>query len=122
MLNSLTGFGVAASVGIGMVLGFSIVMSWVERGMLGSGTPRRGRHRERDGLAAVYRKRRAALLARGTSLPAVAAAVETMRRPRSRVVSAGGPGAMRRPGARHAFDRPTAPRNRRSRTPARPRT
>ncbi|WP_145737371.1 hypothetical protein [Saccharopolyspora dendranthemae] len=123
MLNSLTGFAAAAGVGIGTVLVFSIVMSWVERGMLGSGTTRRGRHRERRGLAAAYRRRRAALLARGASLPAVVAAVETARRPRTAIVIAGGPGAMRRPGARHSyFDRPTGPRSRRSRTQATPRT
>ncbi|MDI2032835.1 hypothetical protein QFW96_29735 [Saccharopolyspora sp. TS4A08] len=123
MLNSLTGFAMAASIGIGMVLIFSIVMSWVERGMLGSGTTRRGKHRDRRSLAHAYRRHRAALMARGTSLPAVAAVVETARSPRGRVVSAGGPGAMRRPGARHSsFDRPTGPRNRRSRIPATPRT
>ncbi|SFS32183.1 hypothetical protein [Saccharopolyspora flava] len=117
MLNSLTGFAMAASIGIGIVLIFSILMSWVERGMLGSGTTRRGRHREHAGLACAYRKHRAALMARGTSLPAVAALVETARSPRGRVVSAGGPGAMRRPGARHSsFDPPARPRNRAYRT------
>ncbi|RRO18329.1 hypothetical protein EIL87_08880 [Saccharopolyspora rhizosphaerae] len=122
MLNSLTGFAVAASVGLGTVLFFSIFMSWVERGMIGSGTSRRGRHRRRAGLAVAYRRHRAALLARGASLPAVTAVVETARRPRGRVV-AGGPGAMRRPGPRHhSFDPPTAPRSRRSRTPVTPRT
>ncbi|MBQ0924646.1 hypothetical protein [Saccharopolyspora endophytica] len=124
MLNSLTGFAGAAGIGIGMVLGFSIVMSWVERGMLGSGTTRRGRHRDHQrGLVAAYRRHRAALLARGAFLPAAAAVVATVRGPRGEVVVAGGPGAMRRPGAQHSsFDPPTPPRNRRSRTPATPRT
>ncbi|MGP4019870.1 hypothetical protein [Saccharopolyspora sp. 5N708] len=146
MINSLAGFAMAAAVGIGAIIGMLIVMSWVERRMLGSGVPRReparSRHRETSRFVAEYRHQRANLTAQPrahrSALSAVFAVVavvlavfsvgyETVRTPSGvvrsrRAVSVGGPGAMRRPGPRHSFDRPTERGSRRSRNRAKPRS
>ncbi|MFC7344423.1 hypothetical protein [Saccharopolyspora griseoalba] len=110
-MNSLSGFAVAAGGGLGTILGILFVMLWVEQALLGP-DPRRGRHR--DQRAAARRS-----VPGKVFIPAMRA-VGGMRRSRP-VVSAGGPGAMRRPGPRHSFDPPIARGSRRSRTPATPR-
>ncbi|MCI2419965.1 hypothetical protein MOQ72_21185 [Saccharopolyspora sp. K220] len=146
MINSLAGFAMAAAVGIGSIIGMLVVMSWVERRMLGSGAPRReparSRPRETSRFVAEYRHQRASLnaptrthrnaLSAVFSVVAVVLAVfsvgyGSMRTPSEvvrsrRPVSVGGPGAMRRPGPRHLFDRPTGRGSRRSRNRAKPRS
>ncbi|MEV0699270.1 hypothetical protein AB0I53_15305 [Saccharopolyspora sp. NPDC050389] len=136
MINSLAGFGLAAAVGIGAIIGSLITMSWVERKMLGSGVPRRetarGRHRETGNLVAEYRQQRAALgvrpRTRRNALAIVFAVFLAMLRMSAEairgrnVAPAGGPGAMRRPGPRHSFDRPTERGSRRSRSLAKQRS
>ncbi|MGW3470471.1 hypothetical protein ACWDKQ_18880 [Saccharopolyspora sp. NPDC000995] len=139
MINSLAGFALAATVVIGAIIGSLISMSWVERRMLGSGVPRResarGRHRETSRLVAEYRQQRAVLGDRPRTrrtvpvLCTVVAALlapcsvgNAVRMPTQRMASAGGPDAMRRPGPRHSFDRPTGRGSRRSRNRAKPRS
>jgi hypothetical protein len=146
VINSLAGFAMAATVGIGAIIGSLITMSWVENRMLGSGAARResarGKHRETSKFVAEYRQQRAALSTplrtRRHAVPAVLAVAAvfltlfsvgyaTVRTPTEivrsrRVASAGGPGAMRRPGPRHSFDRPTERGSRRSRSRAKPRS
>ncbi|WP_190822637.1 hypothetical protein [Saccharopolyspora pogona] len=139
MINSLAGFALAATVGIGAIIGMLIAMSWVERRMLGSGVPRResvhGRHRGTSRLVAEYRQQRAVLGARPrirrnvpvlftvvAALLALCSAGNAVRMPTRRMAAAGGPGAMRRPGPRHSFDRPTGRGSRRSRNRAKPRS
>ncbi|TDD53342.1 hypothetical protein [Saccharopolyspora elongata] len=134
MINSLAGFALAASIGIGAIIGSLITMSWVERKMLGSGVPRRetarGRHRETGRLVAEYRQQRAAPggRPRRNALAAAFAVVLAVLRTSAEAVRgraaapAGGPGAMRRPGPRHSFDRPTGPGSRRSRILAKQRS
>ncbi|WP_143060854.1 hypothetical protein [Saccharopolyspora shandongensis] len=130
MINSLAGFTWAASIGIGAIIGMLIAMSWVERKMLGSGVPRRetarGRHRETGRLVAEYRQR--AVPGGRPRRNALAAVVLAMLRTPAEAVRgrdaapAGGPGAMRRPGPRHSFDRPTGRGSRRSRILAKQRS
>lgn len=140
VINSLAGFALAATVGIGAIIGSLITMSWVERKMLGSGASRReserGRHREASRLVAEYRQQRAVLGARPRSrrnlslvftvvaafLALCAVGGTAVRMPTRHVVAAGGPGAMRRPGPRHSFDPPTERGSRRSRNRAKPRS
>ncbi|MEV0051005.1 hypothetical protein AB0L13_17015 [Saccharopolyspora shandongensis] len=130
MINSLAGFAWAASIGIGAIIGMLIAMSWVERKMLGSGAPRRetarGRHRETGRLVGEYRQRAAP--GGRPRRNALAAVVLAMLRTSAEAVRgrdaapAGGPGAMRRPGPRHSFDRPTGRGSRRSRILAKQRS
>ncbi|MDA3626375.1 hypothetical protein OU415_13090 [Saccharopolyspora sp. WRP15-2] len=94
MINSLAGFALAASIGIGALLASPIVMSWVEHRMLGPRTPARGRHR------------------RPATRPHLPAFRWRDVIPAPRRASVGGPGAMRKPGQRGGFDRPTAVRSR----------
>ncbi|MDA3646820.1 hypothetical protein LZ318_41070 [Saccharopolyspora indica] len=89
MINSLAGFALAASIGLGALLGSPLLMSWVEHRMLGRRAPAAGRHRRqavRPNLLVVRWRY----------------AIPVPRR-----VPAGGPGAMRKPGPRRSFDRPT---------------
>jgi hypothetical protein len=133
VINSLAGFAWAATIGIGAIIGMLITMSWVERKMLGAGVPRRetarGRHRETGKIVAEYRQQRAVSGGRTRrNALGVFAAVLAMLRTSAEAVRgraaapAGGPGAMRRPGARHSFDRPTGRGSRRSRILARQRS
>ncbi|MER7077729.1 hypothetical protein [Saccharopolyspora kobensis] len=78
----------AATIGLGALLGSPLLMSWVEHRMLGRRPPAGGRHRQvvRPNLLVVRWRY----------------AIPVPRR-----VPAGGPGAMRKPGPRRSFDRPT---------------
>ncbi|GAA2346599.1 hypothetical protein GCM10009854_24420 [Saccharopolyspora halophila] len=123
MINSLSGFAVAAVAGLGTIIGMLLVMVRVEQALVGTGTAR-GRHRRPGRLRSADRTRRAnprrRSLPGGAAVPALVRAMGAVRRPRE-VVSAGGPGAMRRPGIRHSFDPPIARGSRRSRSPVTPR-
>lgn len=123
MINSLSGFAVAAGIGLGTIIGMSLVMVWVEQVLVGTGAPR-GRHREAGRLRAAHRTRRANVgrrsLPGGAAVPALMRAMGSVRRPRE-VVPAGGPGAMRRPEPRRSFDPPIARGSRRNRSLVTPR-
>ncbi|MER6988384.1 hypothetical protein ABT337_01060 [Saccharopolyspora hirsuta] len=94
MINSLAGFALAASIGIGALLCSPILMSWVEHRMLGPRKPAGGKHR------------------RPATRPHLLTVQWRTIIPMPRRVPAGGPGAMRRPGPRRSFDRPTPVRPR----------
>ena len=147
VINSLAGFVLAASAGIGTVMGSLLAMAWVEHKLVQPGPPRREPQpvasepspaEPADRLLAVYDQQRAALQERAGSrcIPAVSAlimiaamafAVVSVSRRRllrlphpvgvRRAVPAGGPGAMRRPKGR--FTTRGSPR---SRTPGKRRS
>ncbi|MFB9566160.1 hypothetical protein [Saccharopolyspora hordei] len=98
MINSLAGFAWAATIGIGAILGSPMLMSWFEHRMLGSRTAARGERRRQAGASLRDLRWRQVI-----SVP--------------RRTPVGGPGAMRRPGLRRSFDRPTP-----ARRPAKPRS
>ncbi|GAA4883967.1 hypothetical protein GCM10023222_47710 [Saccharopolyspora cebuensis] len=104
MINSLSGFAVAASIGISAILVSLLGMCWVERRLVGSGRARRRI------LPKVHRPVRAPLADRAVLL----------LRPPSPSWQRGGPGAMRRP--RRWRGVLTARGSRRSRNRVRPRS
>lgn len=139
VINSLAGFVLAASAGIGTVMGSLLAMAWVEHKLVQPGPPRREPQpvasepspaEPADRLLAVYDQQRAALQERAGSrrIPAVSvlimiaamafAVVSVSRRRLLRLPHpAGGPGAMRRPKGR--FTTRGSPR---SRTPGKRRS